>query len=212
MLDILEILELRGFDSTRRFQLVRHQEGRHEHDLPKRWWLETYQAFQARNVFDNLDCIVSFLGDRGTRARFIGVYEVLGRKSGSEGRLPHGYPSEWKDLPYYYELRRAQGFEDLENRVVINWGPGARSWVQKPKKKEVVEILPKGQRLPPFADYLGFSLTHSDLKQLYAQPEANREWRDRLRAVAGIYLILATTTGAQYVGSAYGLEGIWGRW
>lgn len=34
----------------------------------------------------------------------------------------------------------------------------------------------------------------------------------RLSAVAGVYLILATTTGSQYVGSAYGLEGIWGRW
>src|SRR5207245_9343273 len=39
-----------------------------------------------------------------------------------------------------------------------------------------------------------------------------REWRARLAAVAGVYLILATTTGALYIGSACGTEGIWGRW
>jgi hypothetical protein len=30
--------------------------------------------------------------------------------------------------------------------------------------------------------------------------------------VSGIYLILAQKTGDFYVGSAYGSEGIWGRW
>jgi hypothetical protein len=30
--------------------------------------------------------------------------------------------------------------------------------------------------------------------------------------VAGVYLILVTKTGKQYVGSAYGIKGIWGRW
>lgn len=46
----------------------------------------------------------------------------------------------------------------------------------------------------------------------FQHQEANREWRARLTAVAGVYLILATTTGRQYVGSACGTEGLWGRW
>jgi hypothetical protein len=50
------------------------------------------------------------------------------------------------------------------------------------------------------------------LKYLYSEPEANLEWKAQLSAVAGVYLILATTTGAQYVGSAHGIEGFWGRW
>jgi len=44
------------------------------------------------------------------------------------------------------------------------------------------------------------------------QESAHREWRARLSAVAGVYLILAETTGELYVGSATGSEGIWGRW
>jgi hypothetical protein len=45
-----------------------------------------------------------------------------------------------------------------------------------------------------------------------ANPAAHRDWQSSLSAVAGVYLILAETTGEQYVGSAYGLSGIWGRW
>lgn len=213
MIGILEVLGLRGFDSGRRFKLVRHQDARYDVlDIQRRGWLESYQAFQMKPIFHNLDCIISFVGVGRTRAQLVGVYDILGYKTGNQASLPKACPyREWLDCPYFYEMRKAPGFEDLGGRVVIEWGRGARMWHQF-GDKEVVEILPKGQRLPPLEDYLGFSLTHAELKQLYSEPEANREWRDRLRAVAGIYLILATTTGAQYVGSAYGLEGIWGRW
>jgi hypothetical protein len=95
--------------------------------------------------------------------------------------------------------------------MVIDWGRGALAWHQRIRDKEVLEVLPKGQLKARFRDYLEFALTHSELVELCRAPDANREWRARLAAVAGVYLVLATTT-AQYVGSAYGAEGIWGRW
>jgi hypothetical protein len=103
-------------------------------------------------------------------------------------------------------------FESLEHRVVIEWGRGALAWHQHTTNKPVVQILPTGQLLRVFTDYLDFTLTHSELRYLFQHEDANSEWRARLSAVAGIYLILATTTGRQYVGSAYGVDGIWGRW
>jgi hypothetical protein len=114
--------------------------------------------------------------------------------------------------PHLYTLQRVEGFHELENRVVIEWGTGARAWVQRPANKRVIELLPSGHLLRPFTDYLGFTLTRSELEYLCRDADANKEWRARLSAVAGVYLILATSTGAQYVGSAYGVEGIWGRW
>jgi hypothetical protein len=108
-------------------------------------------------------------------------------------------------------MRKLPGFEELEHRVVIEWGKGTRSWVQGPTIKEIVEIIRKGELLRPFDDYLGFTLTYNELKYLCSEPEANREWRARLTAVVGVYLVLATTAGAQYVGSAPGVEGLWGR-
>jgi len=76
----------------------------------------------------------------------------------------------------------------------------------------VLEILPPGRKLAPFDDYLEFSLTNAELKDLFDNEEAHRDWRTPLRAVAGVYLVLAQSTGNLYVGSAYGESGIWGRW
>ncbi|MCH7698274.1 MAG: GIY-YIG nuclease family protein [Chloroflexi bacterium] len=213
-IDILEVLRLRGFDSERPFKLVRHQASDYDIlDLQRRGWLEAYQAYQSKPVFDGLERIVAFVALAGTRARFEGVYQVRERRPGHEGNLPTGCPNEnWSRSRYYYDLRREPGFEDLENRVVIEWGSATRAWHQRPRAKEVVQVLPRGAVLPTFDDYLGFTLTHTELRDLCSQPEANEDWRSRLRAVAGVYLILATTTGHQYVGSASGTEGIWGRW
>jgi hypothetical protein len=55
-------------------------------------------------------------------------------------------------------------------------------------------------------------LLRNGWKELYAHEEAHQDWRTRLEAVAGVYLILADTAGHQYVGSAYGAAGVWGRW
>ena len=66
--------------------------------------------------------------------------------------------------------------------------------------------------MPLFDDYLDFSLSYAELRELFASPDAHREWRARLEAVGGVYLILAEHTGEQYVGSASGSGGIWQRW
>jgi hypothetical protein len=218
-LGILDLLQLRGYDVTRPAKLVRHTVRRNDtgydvDDLLRRGWFETWQAYQGGPFFDRCDYIVSFSGGEGTKARFIGVYRVLGRRDGREGELAPGCPPEWTETPqrYFYQLKREAGYEDLERRVVVEWGRGSRAWHQGVSNKEVVEILPKGQLLPPLRDYLEFTLTHAELGDLYRHEDAHREWRARLKAVAGVYLIVATTTGSQYVGSAYGVEGIWGRW
>jgi hypothetical protein len=217
-LGILDLLGLRGFDATRPAKLVRHKDARidtHDFDeMVRRGWLETYQGYQSRPVFDGREFVLSFVGGASTRARFIGVYQVVGKRPGCDGPEPPGcpYASKWKQAANFYELRHEPGYEDLENRVVIEWGKGALKWDQWLSNKEVIEIVPKGQLLLPFRDYLEFTLTHDELVHLCEHQEANKEWRSRLAAVAGVYLILAATTGAQYVGSAHGTDGIWGRW
>jgi hypothetical protein len=211
---IVDLLRLCGFDPSCRSKLVRHQDKHwNSHDLLRRGWLEAYQSFQNKPVFDNLDYIVSFVGLGGTHARLLGLYKVCARRPGESGALPAGCPHvEWQRSVYYYELERQPGFEALEHRLVIEWGRGALAWHQYTTNKPVVQILPVGHLLRLFTDYLDFTLTHGELRYLFNHQEANREWRARLSAVAGVYLILATTTGRQYVGSAYGADGLWGRW
>lgn len=213
---ILQILELAGFRPKPHCRLLRHQDRRYPLDEVRRNdWFEHYQSYQSKPVFHHADQLVSFYGLPGTRAAFYGVYDVLGRKPASKGPdLPDcPWSKEWKRGAHsYYELKRDTRFDDLRDRLVIDWGRGTRSWVQKLTNKPILEIQEGGPRLPPFDDYLEFSLPYALLTDLFKNEEAHREWRARLSAVGGIYLVLAEDNGNLYVGSAYGEGGIWSRW
>jgi hypothetical protein len=177
--------------------------------------LELYQSYQGKPVFHKAEQIAAFYGLPGMRAGFYGVYKVLGHESARKGSVLPKCPwsEEWhKDSNFFYNLERDERFDSLRDRLIVDWGKGARSWVQNPSNKVLLEIQEPGRRLPPFDDYLEFSLTYTELKDLFANEEAHREWRARLSAVGGIYLILAEMSGDLYVGSAYGDGGIWSRW
>lgn len=211
---MLDLLKMYGFDQSCRAKLVRHQSKKYDiQELDRKGWLGAYQQFQNRPIFKGLDCIVSFVGFDGTKAKFVGVFDVLGLVPPEERALPSGCPyKEWLEDEYCYWLERRTGFESLENRLVVDWGLGSRSWNQWITDRRVLEILPEGQEIELFKDYLDFTLTYEELQLLFSRPDSHREWKARLSAVAGIYLILDTCTGNQYVGSAHGTEGIWGRW
>jgi hypothetical protein len=114
---------------------------------------------------------------------------------------------------FWYDLKALPAMDDLKDRLIVKWGTpsSARSWVQTKLNKEVVEILPEGYVMP-FPGFEDIILTYSELVKLIGNPEANREWYNKLSEVAGIYLIVDSATGKQYVGSAAGGRGIWGRW
>lgn len=214
-LGILDLLTLRGFDPACKAKLVRHQDKRY--DIPalaREGWLDLYQSHQARDIFGACDYIVSFSGDSGTRAKFIGVYRVCSGRPRTGADVPADSPfTEWRDEPgFFYELEHQPQYSDLAGRVVIDWGPGTLAWHQYMKNKPVIEIFPTGRALQPFSDYLDFTLSFNELQDLVSNPATHRDWHSSLSAVAGVYLILAQTTGEQYVGSAYGLAGFWGRW
>lgn len=214
-LGIIDILTPFGFDPTLRTKLVRHQDARYGiSTLIREGWFELYQSLQAKPVFKGCKQIVSFIGEGGDQARLLGVYwvrkEGLASRSLVSANCP--YPQWGENSKHHYELERRDEFSDLENRVIIEWGTGALAWHQHLKNKRVIEIMPPGRLLEPFADYLDFSLSHLELQDLVKHATAHRDWMSSLSAVAGVYLILAQTTGHQYVGSAYGTDGIWGRW
>jgi len=216
VIGLIDILKLAGFDSSLRTRLVRHQDHRYAVDeLRRRGWLELYQSYQSNPRFHKVEQIVCFYGLPGTRAGFYGVYMVHEHHPASEGSiLPEcEFSKIWHDRShFFYDLERDRRFDELRDRIIIDWGAGALAWVQRLANKPVLEILEPGRKLAPFADYLEFSLTHAQLTDLFANEEAHRDWRVPLSAVAGVYLILAQRSGDLYVGSAYGESGIWGRW
>jgi hypothetical protein len=219
MLGVVDILKLAGFDPTLSTKLVRHQDRRYPVQELRRHdeWLELYQSYQGKPKFHGVKQIVSFYGLSGTRAGFYGVYRVLSQRQHEAKDVPILESCEWskdwnRDAKFFYELERDPRFDEFRDRLIIDWGPGTLAWVQNLDNKPVLEILEPGRKLAPFADYLEFSLTHGELKDLFGNEEAHRDWRIPLSAVAGVYLVLAQRTGDLYVGSAYGESGIWGRW
>lgn len=187
----------------KRVKLVRHagvSEQYREAIKDKAEFLER-QKRQGRDVFHGCDYIVSFRGLEHGRSLFAGVFAV--------GKTPKPV----KD-GFLYDLKKIDDFEDLSDRLVIDWGGSKRNWVQWYHKqpKEVVEILPRGY-IGAFPGYRDCVLEFNDLKALVeSPPESNREWKQHLSAVSGVYLILDTETGKHYVGSASGEERIWQRW
>ena len=211
---IVEILKPRGLKTKKSTKMIRYtdQENYPVSEMTKEQ-LEFYQQCQSKQVFSDSDYVVSFLGIEGTKAKFIGVYKVNDEERLKRKHLPRNYPYPQivEGDGYFYELEKVSGFEDLEDRIIIEWGGSARAWAQNLTKKMVVEILPKGY-VRSFPGYLDFILKFDELRGIVDSSDSNRVWHTMLSAVAGVYLIVDTITGSQYVGSAYGKNGIMGRW
>ncbi|MEI6822780.1 MAG: GIY-YIG nuclease family protein [Bacteroidota bacterium] len=200
MITIQELLYNRGLEKTAKVKLVRHKDSRLDiyniYKTDKLAFLK-YQNIQPKDVFKDVDYIVSFIGEEGTLARFIAVYRIINKTI--------------KGNEFEYEMEEMEVFYDLKERVIINWGKSAISWHQWiNNEKEVVQIHP-GLHYKQFSDYSDFILTFTELKEIITN-HSESDWKRMLSIVKGVYLISDTKTGKQYVGSAYGEEGIWGRW
>lgn len=203
MITIQELLFNRGLDPKTKVKLVRHKDSRRDlyslYRYNKNEFLE-YQRSQVKDVFKNVEYIVSFIGEEGTLSRFIGVYRI----SGNGVRKEDGH--------YWYNVEEVNGFEDLKEKVIVDW-PNPIVWHQWidgiNNKKEVVEIHP-GLHYQQFTDYFDFVLDFKELQEIVTKQYS--DWKRMLSATKGIYLISDSKTGKLYVGSAYGDDGIWGRW
>jgi len=200
MITIQELLYNRGLDRNARIKLVRHKDNRQDlYNLfrtDKQAFL-AYQNSQSKDVFNGVDFIVSFIGENGLLSRLIGVFKLTSRQKIADDHFQ--YQSE--------EVK--EQFDDLINRVIIRW-ENAISWHQWIKNEmEVIEIHP-GLHYKQFTDYSDFILNFDELKEIVINQYS--DWKKMLTATKGIYLISDTKTGKLYVGSAYGEEGIWGRW
>lgn len=160
-----------------------------------------FQDLQRWDVIGNAQYVFGFIAERHNYAKFVGVWEVHGKRQGPNGG-------------FRYRTSELAGFESLEARLIIQWGEGTRSWSQwlhRQGNKRIVELLPPDYVME-FPGYYNFMLRYDELKQIIDHPDSNREWVRMLAAVSGIYLILDEVTGKQYVGSAYGSGGILARW
>jgi len=136
---------------------------------------------------------------------FAGVWERLEDRTQHRGNPFIPDPPTTKAIEFV--TRRVNKFDPYVGRLVIDWGDGTRAWVQRAdnQDKPIVEVR-KTRRDPDFPGFLAFQLPLDQVEGLYAS------WVQVLRNARGVYLLVRRKTGEQYVGSAYGDDGFFGRW
>lgn len=222
IITIQELLRDRGVDfDAKKVKLVRHDglrtpriQGNIIYDgTLYEMYRYDYQKFidfqneQKIGNFKNVDYIVSFISEEGTKARLIGVYRNLGIKNiiDDDGAI--------------FDFQEIKDFSCLKDRIVIEWGKGARSWIQNwETAKEVIRIDEglNNRTIPLFTRYEDVLLSFADLKNIIESNDS--EWKSVLEACNCVYLILDKSNGKQYVGVTYKNSqegqkgGIWNRW
>jgi hypothetical protein len=204
--------------------LMRHTDrelGDYLHDPPI---LSFYTSVQKRGKLDRYKYAMAFVASSSGKTVFRGMYQILDRSPllpdhYSSLFLPDAIIRHYDTLCYldeydYYTVSASPHLSAYSGRVVVDWGGAHIVWFQSfsaTNPKEILEILPTGF-FRPFESYSSVSLARSELEFLFKYSDSNPEWVGHLSRVAGIYLILDEGSGDQYIGSASGGKGIWGRW
>jgi hypothetical protein len=183
-----------------------------------------YTSVQKRGRLDRHKYVMAFVVSSSGKTVFRGMYQIHGRSP----LLPEHYASLFlpddivrnydslciSDDYDFYTISPSPYLSSYQGRLVVDWGKANIVWFQSfssERPKEVLEILPTGF-FRAFESYSSVSLTRSELEFLFENSGSNPEWVGHLSRVAGIYLILDEGSGVQYIGSASGRRGIWGRW
>jgi hypothetical protein len=112
--------------------------------------------------------------------------------------------------PGSYDLYRLEEVAELHTyvgRLYIDWGESTRAWLQRADRqdKDITKLLDQIAE-PEFPGFASFIKNLSDL------PAIPPSWITALKATRGVYLLTCPRTKEQYVGSASGESGFWGRW
>lgn len=179
-------------------------------DFPEKF--ETYQSVQSvksRTKFAKpfwAAFVVNSFGD----SIFAGIWKASYSHQIEEPHPKPQAPGEF-DLPNtldQYQMDLSDALRGLIGRLVIDWEKGKeRAWVQLAinQNKTILEISRKEVDVP-FPGLLRFM---EPLSKIGSLP---RTWVSILKEAKGVYLLTCPRTREQYVGSACGQEGFWGRW
>ncbi len=150
----------------------------------------------------------SFVGTPSDETLFVGVYGIKNRKLlDVDTPMPHRDGVDKAGTCDVYDLRLEPALCELIGRLLIDWGPGKRSWIQRADRKEKrIMELRREFKEPDFPGFLSFMQPLSKLNTL------PKGWVDALRSSKGVYILTCPKTQEQYVGSATGEDGFWSRW
>jgi hypothetical protein len=198
-------------------RLVRHKDKRAERGrTPYELWRDNrpqFESYQSTQRVANRPKFMApywavFVVDLTDATMFAGIYAAKYR-----GLLKKDIPMPHRDgidkagTCDIFELKLQATLSDLIGKLFIDWGPGALAWVQYAERNnKAITELRKSFQEPQFPGFLSF------IEPLSKLPDLPKSWVQALQSCRGIYLLTCPRTKEQYVGSATGEEGFWGRW
>lgn len=211
ILNFSDVLIKVGLD-PKRVKLIRHSLADKEfRQCYEKGMVTEYTRVQSDNFSNGYDYWCVFISDKSTTAKFFACYKVNGGVCDTQDIKPDNFPLEdwFQGQKMFYELEHIDLLKEYEGRLLIEWGKGALAWAQKAtNEKSIVAIQDKRA----FSGYENFILNYDELKEIVKDPTAYESWHTALSSVNAIYLIVDRENGRQYVGSAYGKDGLLGRW
>ena len=206
-----DVLTSAGLDPST-VRLARHRDpDAREQSIYSAWktepeLVEKYQAIQNRRVWKIGEFVASFVvtPSPGNETLFIGLYKVESVCTCGAGELE---PLTGKDVSGFdrFEMARDDRLDEYKGRLSVEWGPGARTWVQRASAQSKPIRAIRDQEEPPFPPVSQFC---TDVDEVPGLPPS---WQARLASIKGIYLLVDEKTGEQYVGSAKGEDSFLGR-
>ena len=198
-------------------RLIRHKDkramkGRSPYEL----WRDNrslFDSYQSKQSIANRKKLTApywavFVVNLSNETMFAGLYAVKYRGLLEQDTpMPHMNGIDKAGSCDVYDLVLQDTLRDLIGKMFIDWGPGTLAWSQYAERnnKPITEIH-KAFQEPDFPGFLNFI---QPLSKLDNMPPS---WHAVLKSSRGIYLLTCPKTKEQYVGSATGVDGFWGRW
>ncbi len=214
MINLCELLKIEKEDFTK--YKVHFAIGRDNRKEPYNAFLiDNFKDWQEHQTCKNWSrqYILSLIYYEKDIWMFGGVYKVLPFEP-----TPVENDKGWKGWRYQTEL--TEKAVEYIGRAFFKFKKGFRASYPTleldPKNGDPIAEMPLSHILDKrvaLSDFLGFDSVNIDYKTLkYIVSDNILSWKSAMSNVKGIYLIVDTYTGKQYVGSAYGDDCIWQRW
>jgi hypothetical protein len=112
-----------------------------------------------------------------------------------------------------YEVVLCEDHQDLIGRLKLQFKRPGRSKSIGTEYLAAMQLLEVLRKPYQGEDFPGFeNIDHGFDALEVVMREAKPDWRSALQSVKGVYLVTDISNGKRYVGSAYGINGVWDRW
>lgn len=182
-----------------------YQAWRENRDVFERY--QSTQLMRDRRYFE-APFWASFVTLPDRRTLFVGLYGIeLAEQSVAQFDCPmtaRVIPDGTVDR---YAATLIETFVPYAGKLLVEWGPGTRSWGQYADRRDkpIIELR-RDEAEPPYPGHPAFLC---QLSQVEALPAG---WRAVLANARGVYLLTCPRTREQYVGAAFAQGGFLARW